>query len=119
MNNLSWFLYFAEIAPRIGLLAMLSVPTAALIVAFAPPKGVKPFSRDHEHPFMGWHYGKKWVIFAITVTLLAFLVPSKATIYLIAGSEAGEAVVTSQEGKEIMADIKDIIRHQLDSLKGN
>lgn len=119
MSNLSWFLYFAEIAPRIGLLAALSVTVAALIVVFAPPKGVNPFSNEHEHPLMGWHYGKKWVIFAITVTLLAFLVPSKETIYLIAGSEAVEAVVTSQEGQEIIDDIRLVIKSQLENMKGN
>jgi len=57
-----------------------------------------------------------WV-FLVTSTLAA-IIPSKDTIYLVAGSEAGEAVVTSQEGKEILNDIKEVIRYQLGELKG-
>lgn len=37
---------------------------------------------------------------------------------LIAGAEAGEAVVTSEAGQEILNDIQEVIRHQLGELKG-
>lgn len=37
---------------------------------------------------------------------------------LIAGAEAGEAVVTSEAGQEILDDIQEVIRYQLGELKG-
>ena len=119
MNNLSWFLYFAEMADRVGGMAFLVSLTACFVWFITPPKGVKPFSNEHTLPFMGWDRAKPLVILSCVLILAAFLIPSKETIYLIAGSEGAEAVVTSQEGKEIMSDIKDVIRHQLDSLKVN
>ena len=57
-----------------------------------------------------------WVLFFIGITM-ATLTPSKETIYLIAGSEAGEAVVTSAEGQEIINDIRLIIKGQLNKLE--
>lgn len=119
MNNLSWFLYFAEMADRVVGMAVLVSFIACFVWFITPPKGVEPFSSKHSRPFMGWHRAKPLVILSCVLILAAFLISSKETIYLIAGSEGAEAVVTSQEGKEILSDIKDVIRHQLDSLKGN
>lgn len=56
--------------------------------------------------------------FFLACTLLAAIIPSRDTIYLIAGSEAGEAVVTSEAGQEILEDIQEVIRYQLGELKG-
>jgi len=118
MNELSWFLYLAEILPRIGSFTGIMGLLLFGVAFILPPKGVKLFSRDHEALFTG--LDRLVVPFCawLLLLLLAFLTPSKETIYLIAGSEAGEAVVTSPEGQEILNDIKQIIRGQLNSLKG-
>jgi hypothetical protein len=75
-----------------------------------------------EYPFEGVATGKaspKYSILALSVGMLLFstLIPSKETIYLIAGSQAGEAVVTSESGQEILNDIHEVIKHQLGQLK--
>lgn len=51
--------------------------------------------------------------FVVVLGLSTLAVPSKNTFYLIAGSEAGEAVITSPEGEEIIRDIKKIIKQQI------
>lgn len=48
---------------------------------------------------------------------VAILLPSKESMYLIAGSEAGEMVVTSEAGKEMLNDIQAVIKGQLEALK--
>lgn len=116
MNNLSWLLYFAEVAGRLG--------SVAGMVTFFMGFGLLGiifwyfFSLDED-----FHVPKppiKSYLVAFVVTLLiAIATPSKETIYLIAGSEAGEAVVTSEGGQEILNDIQQVIKHQLNKLKGD
>ena len=60
---------------------------------------------------------KRYLAGALFFVFLSAIIPSKETIYLIAGSESAEFVVTSEEGKEILSDIKDVIRAQLVQLK--
>ena len=50
----------------------------------------------------------------LVVFAIAILIPSKETIYLIAGSEAGEYVVSTPEAQEIITDIHTIIKKQLE-----
>lgn len=54
---------------------------------------------------------KAWVLL-IPAVLVTF-VPSSKTIYLIAASEAGEAVVTNPDTIEMMGDLKAIIKKRL------
>lgn len=115
MNGLSWFLYLAEVIPKFSGVGLFAV-FVALIVMFAyPPKGVKIFSNNHV-PFSGAKIWWAWVVVVLGVVLMT-VTPSKETIYLIAGSQAGEYVVTSPEGQEIINDIKEIIKSQIEGLK--
>lgn len=119
MNNLSWFLYFADVIPNLagvfwffGLAILFGwfIRLAVIEATDYPFQGVveKKASADYH------------LLFSVAFFLVvANLIPSKETIYLIAGSEAGEAVVTSEEGKEIVSDIHQVIKHQLNQLKGN
>jgi len=117
MNSLSWFLYLADILPRVGLLTAL-LAILLLGVAFVmPPKGATMFGEGHNGPFEGMARLKTPFILWLCFLVFAFLVPSKDTIYLIAASEAGEMVVNTPEAKEIMSDLKEILNIQLDKLK--
>ena len=60
---------------------------------------------------------QKWFWISGLVILFLTLVPSKDTFYLIAASEAGEAVVSTPEAKEIMIDLREILDIQLEKLK--
>lgn len=115
MNTLSWFLYLAEVVGKLGSLASLASVVGVICffgIAFwwgcwqenkenVPQPPMKPF-------FIIW----------IIAIFLSVVVPSKETVYLIAGSQAGEAVVTSETGQEILTDIQAVIRAQLADLKG-
>jgi MFS family permease len=108
MNSLSWFLYLAEVIPNIG---GLFVAIAALLAIAPPIWGL--FTPEIGRP-------PPIALFAVAIvvsTIIAIIIPSKQTIYLIAGSEAGEYVITSPEGQEIINDIKSIIKSQIEELK--
>ena len=117
MNGLSWLLYLAEVVGKLGFLAAG--------ISFIGTFGAIGI-------FLWWlHYeesGKKrgepkppvkgFIIIWLTALTLHVAIPTQQTIYLIAGSEAGEAVVTSEAGQEIINDIQQVIKHQLGELKG-
>lgn len=117
MNNLSWFIYFAEVIPSIGgLLIWVSI---ACIVGFILHA---VFIKAHDYPLQGVTEGlvkPKYSLLALSFALatLASLIPSKETLYLIAGSETAEAVATSEVGQEVLNDIHEVIKAQLDNLK--
>jgi len=114
MNSLSWFLYFADAAPNLAQtisgICIGAVVLMAIAFIFLPI--ISDFGeKEVKIPF-------KTVLITATVGLvLASLIPKEKTFYLIAGSEAGEYVVTSPEGQEIINDIKAIIKSQIEELK--
>lgn len=122
MNNLSLLVYLAEIIPNLSIaLALTAVATVILylIKVFNVAdnnNNVKNYSRIYpdlramQSPSM-----TPTIVMVVCFVLLAILLPSKSTIYLIAGSEAGETVVKSPEAQEIMNDIQTIIKQQIKS----
>jgi hypothetical protein len=115
MNSLSWFLYLAEVVPDIGVLLFTSGTIFGLGSSFYWLMcSTQRNLYGKGQPF----YFTKIIPVLIVVFTLGVLIPSEETIYLIAGSEAGVAVVTSPEGQEILNDIHQVIKHQLGQLKG-
>lgn len=109
MNNLSLFLYLAEVSNNLsGLLAfvsfmaMLATSLAGIIAAHGV---LKP-----RWPIIG-------AVAALVLGIIAALLPSKETMYLIAGSEAGEMVVQSEQGQQILDNINKTINTQLEKLQ--
>ena len=125
MNSLSWFLYLAEVLPNLaGTIVALSVLltvaitiTSVVRTMVVVDSGMTLTTRKAGYKLI-WGFWGKTVIPLLLLGTLMNLIPSRETIYLIAGSEAGEAVVTSTEGQEILNDIKEVIRYQLGELKG-
>lgn len=112
MNSLSWFLYLASILPQLQAATILCAVVLVILFLFTC------MDRDTKAGFYGEWKAPKWQLpTAAILILVAVLVPSTQTIYLIAGSEAGEAVVTSNEGRAILNDIQEVIRAQLGNLK--
>ena len=119
MNNLSWFLYVADVFPYVGFLLTIvcSLLLPILFIWYLIVTGVnsdfnnkdKHFSKPSQANFI-------WVF---VVLLLASLIPSQETIYLIAGSEAGEYVAETEAGQAILNDVQEIIQIQLRNLKGD
>ncbi|MBL4795774.1 MAG: hypothetical protein JKY50_00010 [Oleispira sp.] len=109
MNSLSWFLYLADMLPALGLTCGLLAGFGAVVYPITI-MWLNDFGRERGD------YTVNFKVMASVIALLmvvAVIIPSKSTIYLIAGSEAGEAVVTSVEGQEILNDIKTIIKQQI------
>lgn len=125
MNSLSWFLYLAEVLPSLArtVCALTAVFIAGLtLVSFFRTMAIAESSmglsaRKLEYKSIWGFWGKTVIPLLILGTLMK-LIPSKETIYMIAGSEAGEAVVTSEAGQEILNDIKEVIQFQLSEMKG-
>lgn len=121
MNSLSWFLYFADVVGNVqGLLIVAAIFSVFVIVFAALTFGHEQGKYgDKDLAKLARRFAKVSVVVCTLSALTAALIPTTQTIYLIAGSEAGEAVVTSPEGEEILSNIKDVIKHQLNVLKGN
>lgn len=107
MNDLSLLIYLADVLPNlmtmlltIGCISLI-LSLVMLLYSFLPEF---PVSRSTTI-FIG--------VCASIMVLIATLIPSKNAIYLIAGSQAGEMVVMSEDGKEMLADIKTIIKQQI------
>lgn len=108
MNNLSIFIYIADVLPNIG---GLSVFFSILLTAVVGLRAAWVIIENEEH----FNFG--WFSIPILFAIFACLIPSTNTIYLIAGSEAGEAVATTPEAQQILSDIQEIISIQLNNLK--
>lgn len=116
MNSLSWFLYLAEVTDSLkGFSIFSSIMSGLAFVFWFGAKVLSGNDRDAMQLVQATWF-VPWV-FSIA-TLFAILTPSKGTLYLIAGAEAGEMVVTSEAGQEILNDIKEVIQFQLSEMKG-
>lgn len=118
MNTLTWFLYFADVIPALGkAFALLSIPT--LLGSFSLLIGFLMTSSpgNEEENEVVKKMLKTFLPVGLICLLLSIAAPSTKTIYLMMGSEAGEAVATSEQGKEILDDVRQVIKDQLNSLK--
>lgn len=125
MNNLSWFLYLAEVLPNMATLLTIAGWIGGILLFTAA--GVR-YIAAHDNSrtpkeirlpasnFLKFVCYKVIPVF-IFLVFIGTLIPSKETIYLIAGSEASEYVVTSEYGQEVLGDIKSIIKAQLEGMK--
>ena len=132
MNNLSWFLYFADVLPNaaetsapIGII--ITVSTIVGIIVTAAIAGDAATSFDRERRADGqkrlkdkeYLWPLKFLWLGIPLIIISTLVPSRETIYLIAGSEAGQMAIESETGQALIDEIQLVIEHQLDVLQGN
>lgn len=112
MNTLSWMIYLAEVAGNAqGFLIAATLSTAlALTVAtvvFAAAGSVG----DAEES--AWKKPVRLLWIPTVCGLLSVFVPSTKTLYMIAASETGEVIASTPEAKEMLGDLKDVIRKKL------
>lgn len=115
MNNLSWFIYLAQIITNLqpifgmgGVIVIIYYVVRALSV-----NHYNDYHRDQKKYPNFFLYGA----LATVLFIICALFPTKETVYMIAASEAGETVVNSQEGKEILKDLREVLDAQLENLK--
>ena len=127
MNKLSWFLYLADIVPDmllpilvpITLLGILISPMVFIGVIWLANENEGTYAKDRAEAYYNRVvYHAKWIIpLFLIIHTLNVLIPSRETIYLIAGSEVGEVVANSPEAKEILNDVKAVIKEQLKGMR--
>ena len=122
MNDLSILIYAADVLPKIATsLGALSFFTAIGIMAATVGKiaykaenadsytqRVKPETYEAAVKIKPFSL-VKWLWVPVVLMLFAAMIPSKQTIYLIAGSEVGEMAINTPEAREVMGDIKTIL----------
>lgn len=121
MNSLSLLIYLASVVNGLSVVFALiavaiSLLTFARLLYWSTECDVKPWHSEEEAEYKrnfkvipsSWY-----VALPIVLIILAALIPDKESLYLIAASEAGETVVTSKEGQEILTELTKTIKDQL------
>ena len=123
MNSLSLLLYFAEFTDKFSTLLwialgitfwlggiVLVVWTIGWLVYLTYKAEDNPFK---VRPYYGW-----WTITIAILVVISSVIPSRDTMYLIAASEVGEVVVTSDYSKELLAEIQKTLKLKLQAIQG-
>jgi len=110
MNNLSWLIYFAEVAGNIKFFFNFAGILVFLTCLYVM---ISSYIEDQ-------FYDKNWkkviisTAFGAILVIVSLIVPSQKVIYMIAASEVGEQVIKTPEAKEVFDSLKARI---LDELK--
>lgn len=119
MNNLSWFLYLADVLPSFAraltvcsfmIVLVIGVGTFFLLCCRFDAKQKQNGDDVKEINAYLKCTIPLLIVFSILWTL-SFFVPSRQTIYMIAASESGEMIVNTPEAKEIFIDLRQIIKN--------
>lgn len=118
MNDLSWFLYFADTIPRVSVFAVFITIVFGITTIFYSIASWFAKSGDKEaQDFIEVPVFRHSILVFVVASAISLLTPSKEAMYLIAGSEAGEFVVNTPEAKAILSDIQEVIQLQIQELK--
>lgn len=132
MNNLSWFLYFADVLPNaagasaaIGIITTCFAVAGTFVTAAVADDAATCFDKERradgkkrlKNKEYLWPLKFLWL--SIPLIIVSAFVPSRETIYLIAGSEAGQMAIESETGQALIDEIQLVIERQLDVLQGN
>lgn len=112
-NQLTWFLYFADILTKIYLVLFWGSIVAGGVISFC--YFIYTIGIESLPSFRLFFLV---VIPSAFVLLLSCFIPSEDTMYRMAASEAGEMVVKDEYTQEVLDDLKEVIKYQLKSLKG-
>ena len=135
MNTLSWFIYIAATIPTlvqtIGLILVVGIIVSVIALGI---RGMSHDSNrgDYDRRFNPEKYeaavdffkNKRYmvhirhIVWAVVGLVMLSAVPTEKVFYMIAASEMGEMVVTSEPAAEVMNELKDTIMFQLDKLQG-
>lgn len=112
MNALSFLIYLSSVIPNVGIMLFLAGILGLPVLVFIG--GVwSAETGNNQFPNL-----KPWLITCAVSLFLSVLIPDQKTIYMIAASEMGEAVVTTETGQEVFNELKDTVMYQLQQLQG-
>ena len=118
MNSLSWMIYAADVTQSAS--AVSGLACAGLTISCAIYAAARAISDDTNAMF-----GRKdevkpilpvvrpWLIAALGLAAFSAFLPSRTTIYMIAASEIGERVVTSDGVKSIVDPATELLRKKI------
>ena len=116
MNGLSIALWIADIVVKLSIaiywiagLTIAAIIITNLIIIVSRAEDKKPFKE-----FVP--VAKNYLFMSIIAILISTIIPSQNTIYLIAGSEIGETVITSPENVETMSKVRELVNTKLDEM---
>ena len=112
MNTLSLLIYLSSVLPSTGLmllfLGIFGLFVSLLVgVLWSGETGMNQFPKL-----------KPYFITCAVAIFISILIPDQKTIYMIAASEMGEAIVTTETGQEVFNELKDTVMYQLQQLQG-
>lgn len=116
MNSLSWLLYIADVIGNIkGVLIAFSIFLLVVLIVSWFFRALVSSDGDYKEGGVLHSVTSSKLLYSSIVIfpLIAAIIPSSTTIYMIAASEAGEVVVKSEEAREIFTGIKGIIKNKL------
>ena len=135
MNTLSWLIYIAATVPTlVQTLVILLMSLIFISVALIFGRGVahdsnrsgydKIYNTLKYEDAIDYFKNKRYmvhvkhIVWSVIALVFLQLVPTEKVFYMIAASEMGEMVVTSESGQEVFGELKDTIMYQLEQLQG-
>lgn len=124
MNSLSWFIYLADILGNVSgilgvlgffgtILGIIGIVSGRFVVWDKHYKDADTNERlDKSRTTIG-NYGIRLFFAGIIFGFLAAIIPSQKSMYMIAGSEIGETVITHPDTVEVYHEVRDIILEKL------
>ena len=109
MNNLSWFLYAVDLLGNLQGFFGWAAVLLGIFIPFILCVMINETWDDDKKPKL-WRYLRTSVVSGVIFCLLAIVIPSQKTMYLILGSEVGQKVIQSDTGKKVF----DVINKKLD-----
>ena len=118
MNNVSWFLYIADIIINLQVLFVLGAIFLAIVLIITIIVGA------HKRDFGNWTEGRTMQGFALKLSPLVLLlwffaaiIPSKATLYMIAASQVGEQIIQLEEVQDIGGEAGGLAKDAIELLR--
>lgn len=103
------------IIPGINVATFLALATLFGVAAVSYASGACTYDDDDRRAIWAWTTKflltcKKWIIFLV---ILAVLVPTQKSAWMIAGAGAAQAVATSDFAQEMGAEAKDMLKEMM------
>ena len=133
MNNVSWFIYLADIVGGLqvlfGFVGTIGLLISLIAFCISFIYDTDRVYRNYHDPESEDYYTityplekiRPWTVFGVVVTLiwmlLAICIPSKETRYLIAASQLGEQIIQLEEVQQIGGEIGGLAKGTIELLR--
>ena len=112
MNSLSWLIYAAGVVGNLQFFLVITGTPSIFAGAFC-----YFFGTYYNEPLVA-RIGRALLPMGMVACLFASLIPNQANMLSIAASEIGERAVTSEQGRELLQELKDTVLTQLRKARG-